>query len=77
MPSVSVNQSGRDTTVISSGGSAIISGVPTPAIALAETGLQGAPGPVGGLSNGDKGDVIVSGNGNILILDDIDGGTFN
>jgi hypothetical protein len=39
--------------------------------------LQGAPGPVGGLSNGDKGDVIVSGNGNTLMLDDIDGGTFN
>jgi hypothetical protein len=75
--SVTVNQGGRSTTVNTSIGTAVVSGAGSPDIVIASTGLQGAPGPVGGITDGDKGDVIVGGNGQILTLDDVDGGTFN
>jgi hypothetical protein len=77
MPSVSVNQTGRTTTVNSSNGAAVVKAQGGANVALAATGFQGAPGPVGGITDGDKGDVIVGNNGQTLTLDDVDGGTFN
>jgi hypothetical protein len=74
--SVTISQGGRSTTVNTSSGTAVVRGAGGASVVISETGLQGAPGPVGGITDGDKGDVIVSGNGQILTLDVIDGGTF-
>jgi hypothetical protein len=77
MLNVTINQGGRSTTVNTSSGMAVVKGVGGASVVISETGLQGVQGPVGGISDGDKGDVIVGGNGQTLTLDDVDGGTFN
>jgi hypothetical protein len=59
--SVTVNQGGRSTTVNTSIGTAVVSGAGSPDIVIASTGLQGAAGPVGGVTDGDKGDLTITG----------------